>query len=83
MKIEIYTLETCPYCIRAKAILKERGLNFKEYVLDYKDDEAWEALEQKTGIDTVPQIFFEGKFIGGCSDLEDLDAQDNLESLRS
>ncbi len=82
MKIQIYTLETCPYCIRAKALLKERGLTFQEHVLDYNDDEAWEELEQRTGMDTVPQIFFGEKFIGGCSDLEELDAKDELESLK-
>ena len=82
-KIQIYTLITCPYCIRAKDLLKERGLSFTEHVLDYNDDEAWEALEQRTGMDTVPQIFFGEKFIGGCSDLEDLDDKDGLESLRA
>ena len=82
-KIHIYTMITCPYCIRAKEILTERGLEFTEHVLDYNDNEAWETLEQKTGMDTVPQIFYGEKFIGGCSDLEELDAQDRLESLRT
>jgi len=82
MNIEIYTLETCPYCIRAKSLLKKRGLVFKEFILEINDEEAWEDLEQKTGVETVPQIFHKGKFIGGCSDLEVLDAKDNLESLK-
>lgn len=82
-KIQIYTMMTCPYCIRAKEILKERGLEFTEHILDYNDDEAWENLEQRTGMDTVPQIFYEEKFIGGCSDLENLDAEDQLASLKS
>ncbi len=82
-KIQIYTMLTCPYCIRAKEILKERALEFTEHILDYNDDKAWESLEQRTGMDTVPQIFYGDKFIGGCSDLENLDAEDQLESLKS
>ncbi len=82
-KIRIYTILSCPYCIRAKNILKERGLEFIEHVLDYKDDKAWENLEERTGMDTVPQIFYGEKFIGGCSDLEDLDDKDQLKSLKT
>ena len=80
-KIDVYTTKTCPYCLRAKDLLKRRGIPFEEHMIEMDDDAQWDALEKKSGMQTVPQIFKDGKIIGGYSDLADLDAQDGLKSL--
>ncbi len=73
MEIKIYTTAACPYCRAAKDLLRGKGLAFEEIVLS--TDEELEALVQKTGWQTVPQIFVEGKLIGGFEELKRL-AQD-------
>ena len=75
-------MSSCPYCIRAKELLTLRGIPFIEHVISYSDDEAWKNLEKKTGFDTVPQIFVDGKFIGVCEDLEALDQKNKLSNLK-
>lgn len=81
-KITIYTQEVCPYCDRAKALLKGRGIPYTEIRLDYDDDAAWDALTQRSGMKTVPQIFADDRLIGGYTDLAALDRQDQLASLK-
>lgn len=70
---EIYTKPTCPYCVRAKAILNQRNIKYTEYTVG-QDGITKETIEQKIGpnatIRTVPQIFLDGKYIGGCDDLK-------------
>lgn len=67
----IYAFKTCPYCIRAKRLFEKNNIEFKE--IDITDDEnKLNELEKKTGVDTVPQIFVDGEFIGGCDDLYEL-----------
>lgn len=78
--IEIYTWTTCPYCIRAKALLDAKGLTYKEWVID-GDTPALKALKEKTSSGTVPQIFIDGQFIGGCDDLHALEASGKLDRL--
>ena len=67
-KIELYTWGYCPFCIRAKNLLDEKGLPFTEVNLDGKDDELVK-LRERTGQRTVPQIFIDDEFIGGFSEL--------------
>ena len=74
----MYTTQTCPYCRRAKALLKDRGFEFEEILIDSSDDEAWEKLEKQSGMQTVPQIWFRDQLIGGYSDLAAIDEQDKL-----
>ncbi len=84
--LKVYTGENCPYCVRAKALLKERGIAFEEVKLGWDDDAAWDELSKKSGLQTIPQIFIvasEGdKLIGGYTELAALDAQDQLASLK-
>ena len=76
-------MQTCPYCVRAKELLKSRGIEFKEILVGMDDDAAWEELAKKSnGMQTVPQIYRDGKILGGYSDLADLDAKDGLNSLK-
>lgn len=67
----IYTFETCPYCIRAKSLLSRNNIEFQEVDIT-NDEDKLNDLEKKTGVGTVPQIFVDGNFIGGCDDLYEL-----------
>ena len=78
--IQMYTWGSCPYCIRAKDLLSRKGASFEEINLDGKDDEL-NALRARTGQRTVPQIFIDGKLIGGFSDLADLDSRGELDRI--
>lgn len=80
-KVEIYTWQTCPYCIRAKLLLWWKGVNYTEYKID-GDETAREAMaERANGRRTVPQIFINNRHIGGCDDLYQLDTQAQLDPL--
>ena len=80
--IRVYTTTFCAYCIRAKMLLKERGLAYEEINVDGDDDKrAW--LVERTGQRTVPQIFIGDESIGGFSELRALDRTGELaEKLR-
>ena len=72
--IEIYTKATCPFCIRAKALLNSKGVTFNELPID-GDAAKREDMIQRSGRTTVPQIFIDAQHIGGCDDLYALDAR--------
>ncbi|MBC6415706.1 MAG: glutaredoxin 3 [Bdellovibrionales bacterium] len=78
--VKIYTITTCPACDLAKKILKEKKVIFEEFVVDDKPKEL-KTLIEKTKMKTVPQIFINGHFIGGCSDMMDLDKKNQLDIL--
>ncbi|OFZ18345.1 MAG: hypothetical protein A2X94_12385 [Bdellovibrionales bacterium GWB1_55_8] len=79
--IEVFTTKYCPYCTRAKELLKIRGLPYREFQFDMDDDAQWDALCKRSGMQTVPQIFANGRLIGGYSELAELDRKDQLKSL--
>lgn len=79
--IIIYTMNNCPYCVKAKKLLLSRGVFFKEILLNENDDDQWDALFLRSKMKTVPQIFKDDDCLGGFSDLEMLDKKDNLKSL--
>jgi glutaredoxin 3 len=81
-KTQIYTMDHCPYCIRAKDLLRKRGIAYDEVHLAEDDDAAWEALQKKSKMMTAPQIFSGDRLIGGYTELAALDAQDQLASLK-
>ena len=64
----IYTTATCPYCVRAKQLLKEKGLDYTEIRVDLDDAER-EKMISRSGRRTVPQIFIDDQHIGGFDDL--------------
>ncbi|MGB3533884.1 MAG: glutaredoxin 3 [Microcoleaceae cyanobacterium] len=79
--VEIYTWQTCPFCIRAKLLLWWKGVQFTEYKID-GDNEARNAMaERANGKRSVPQIFINQQHIGGCDDLYQLDSQKQLDPL--
>lgn len=80
-KIEIYTTATCPYCRRAKALLAEKGAAFEEIGVDGDPAAREKMMVRANGRHTVPQIFIDGRHIGGCDDLYALDAAGGLDPL--
>src|SRR5258705_6146227 len=80
--IRMYTTTWCGYCVRAKALLDSRGLEYDEIHLD--DDEAFRArLHELTGAWTVPQILIDDRPIGGYTELWRLDRERRLDELLS
>ena len=77
--IVIYTKEYCGYCLRAKGLLKRKGLEFTE--IDVSDAEKYDEMVEKSGRQTVPQIFINDKHIGGSDDLFDLDQSGELDKM--
>ena len=79
--VTIYTTAVCPYCIRAKQILKARGVeDIAEIRVDMQPGERTKMMEV-TGRRTVPQIFIGTTHVGGCEDLMALDSRGALMSL--
>ena len=76
----MYTTAWCGYCIRAKALLDQRGLDYEEIRVD-EDPEFRAKLLEQTGGWTVPQIVIDGRPIGGYSELWQLDRDGGLERL--
>ena len=79
--VEIYTWTTCPYCIRAKALLNSKGVKFTEYNITGDDKARAKMVERTDGPKSVPQIFIDNNHIGGCDDLHALDAKGKLDGL--
>jgi glutaredoxin 3 len=78
--VKVYTTQVCPYCIRAKALLKKRDVPYEEIDVSKDEDKrAW--LVSATGMRTVPQIFIDEKPIGGSDELHALDASGELERM--
>ncbi len=81
MKIEIYTGKPCPYCDMAKELLTRKGVSYQEIEVTHDDQKRQEMQERAMGRRTVPQIFINGKHIGGYDDLRALDQQGKLDDL--
>ena len=79
--VKMYTTLTCPFCVRAKALLKERGVErIDEVRVDLNPAER-QSMVQLTGRRTVPQIFIGDTHVGGCDDLVALDQRGGLMAL--
>ena len=80
-KIEIYTTPFCPYCDRAKALLARKGVAFEELDAPHGSAARRSATERSGGRTTVPQIFIDGRAIGGSDELAALDRAGKLDAL--
>jgi glutaredoxin 3 len=78
--IEIYTNSWCPFCTRAKRLLDQRGLEYREYSID-KEPERRAEMIQRSGRLTVPQIFIDRAHVGGSDDLARLHRSGELDQL--
>lgn len=82
-KITIYTTPICPYCVRAKQLLKKKGAAFEEVDV-FMDNKARKEMEEKSGgARTVPQIFIGDTHVGGSDDLYALESDGKLDPLLS
>lgn len=79
--VEIYTKDYCGYCSRAKALLRDKGVAFEEYDITMGGPRRAEMIERSNGGMTVPQIFIDGKHVGGSDDLAALDRAGKLDPL--
>lgn len=79
--VEVYTQPWCPYCARAMHILSSKGVEVREIHAPHGTAEREQARERSGGRTTVPQIFIDGRHIGGCDDLVALDRAGKLDPL--
>jgi len=79
--VKMYTTQVCPFCVRAKALLKQRGVDQIEEIRIDLDAEERARMMEITGRRTVPQIFIGDTHVGGCDDLMALDQRGGLMPL--
>jgi glutaredoxin 3 len=80
-KVEIYTKQTCPFCIRAKRLLEMKKVAFDEIAVDRDPSRKAEMVARAGGRMTVPQVFIGGEHIGGCDELMMLEYDGKLDAL--
>ena len=80
-KVEIYTWQYCPFCIRAKGLLKKKNVEYLEYQIDGDQNARASMTARADGRRTVPQIFIDNKGIGGCDELFALEEANELDKL--
>lgn len=80
-EVEVYTQPWCPYCARAKRMLEKKGIAFREINAPHGSPERDAAIRRSGGQTTVPQIFIDGRSIGGCDELVALDHAGKLDAM--
>ena len=79
--VQIYVTDYCPYCVRAKGLLRRKGVPFTEINVEGDAEKREWLVEATGGQRTVPQIFIDGKSVGGSDDLHALDRSGELDRL--
>ena len=79
--VEIYTWTYCPFCVRAKALLDRKGIDYTEYCIDGDEAARREMAQRAQGRRSLPQIFINNHHVGGCDDLHALESQGGIEPL--
>lgn len=80
-KVEIYSSPFCGYCARAKSLLSRKGVDYVDYDVLADTARRTEMTARAGGRTTVPQIFIDGRHVGGCDDIHALDAAGQLDKL--
>ena len=80
-EVVLYTKPGCPYCIRAMALLDSKGAAYTNIVASNDPEKKAEMVQRSGGAATFPQIFIDGKHIGGCDDIHALDDRGGLDPL--
>ena len=80
-RVEIYSKMFCPYCSRAKKLLADKGVEFEEYEISMDAPKRAEMIQRASGRHTVPQIFIDGRHVGGSDDLAALERDGKLDPL--
>ena len=78
VEVIVYATRFCPYCMMARRLLNKKGIEFTEISVS-GNTELWDEMEQKSGRNTVPQIFINGESVGGYDDIAALDRQGELD----
>lgn len=80
--VEIYTWQTCPFCMRAKSLLDSKGVQYTEYQIDGDEEARAKMIDRANGRRTVPQIFVDkDHHVGGSDDLYRLEAEGKLNGI--
>ena len=77
-EVIVYATRFCPYCMLARRLLNKKGIEFTEISVS-GNNVLWDEMEQKSGRNTVPQIFINGESVGGYDDIATLDRQGELD----
>ena len=80
-KVEMYTTQWCGYCARARALLERKGVEYADYDVDEDSAKRAEARARSGGRTSVPQIFIDGKHIGGSDEMAALEAAGKLDAM--
>lgn len=80
-EVVIYTKPWCPYCRRARALLERKGVDYEEIDIRHRPELEREMIDRARGRTTVPQVFIDGKHVGGCDDLHELERRGHLDEL--
>jgi len=79
-KVTVYTKRSCPYCVRAKALLSKKGVSYEEISVE-ENDELRTWLVERSGQMTVPQVFVGDRPLGGFSDVDALEREGRLDAI--
>ncbi|HEX9842773.1 MAG TPA: glutaredoxin 3 [bacterium] len=79
--VVMYTRTFCPYCVRAKSLMQDKGVTFEEINLDEHPERRGEMISRAQGRSSVPQIFIDGEGVGGCDDVFELERRGKLDEL--
>ena len=80
-QVRMYSTKVCPYCVRAKALLDRKRVSYTDTDVMKHPDKREEMTKRAQGRTSVPQIFIDGRHIGGCDDLHALEAKGELNAL--
>ena len=81
MAIVMYTIQTCPYCDQAKALLDRKKAQYEVIDVTNNPEKRQDLIEKSNGLKTVPQIFIDDQYIGGFDALQKFDMQGKLDAL--
>ncbi|MFW5661218.1 MAG: glutaredoxin 3 [Oceanicaulis sp.] len=79
--VTVYTRPMCPYCVRAVALLRDKGVDFEEIDAGFDMEKKKEMIERANGARTFPQIFIGDRHIGGCDDMMALERSGKLDPM--
>lgn len=80
-RVEMYSKTWCGFCVRARGLLQAKGVTIEEYVIDGGGQKREEMIQRANGRTTVPQIFIDGRHVGGCNDLFALERDGKLDAM--
>lgn len=80
-RVEVYSWQYCSYCMAAKRLLRQKGVEFIEYGIDQDDDAREKMAERANGRRTLPQIFINGRHVGGYMDIAHLEKTGRLDAM--